>query len=149
MTDGEAETSILRPPDVKNWFIWKDPDAGKDWRQEEKRTTDDEMVGWHHWLYGREYEQAPGAGDGQGGLAWCSPCGHKELDTTEWLNWTVVKNLPANAEEASLIPGSGRSPGEGNGNPLQYSCLENPMVRGSWGLESMGFQRVGYNLVIK
>ena len=68
--------------------IWKDPDAGKDWRWEEKGMTEDEMVGWHHWLNGHEFEQAPGIGDGQGSLACCSPWGHKESDRTEWLNWT-------------------------------------------------------------
>ena len=67
-TDAKAETPILWPPDVNNWLIGKDPDAGKDWRQEEKGTTEDEMVGWHHWLNGHEFEQAPGVGDGQGGL---------------------------------------------------------------------------------
>ena len=59
----DAETLILWPPDVKNWFIWKDPDAGKDWRREEKGTTEDEMLGWYHWLDGHEFEQAPGVGD--------------------------------------------------------------------------------------
>ena len=88
-TDVEAETPILWPPDSKNWLIEKDPDAGKDWRQEEKGTTQDEMVEWHHQLNGQEFEQAPGAGDGQGSLASCSPWGHKESDTTEQLNWTV------------------------------------------------------------
>ena len=88
-TDAEAESQILWPPDVKNWFTGKDPDAGKDWRQEEKGTTEDEMVGWHHQLNGYEFEQAPGVGDGQGSLACCSPWGRKQLDTTEWLNWTV------------------------------------------------------------
>ena len=86
-TDAEAETPILWLPDSKNWLIWKDPDAGKDWRREETGTTEDEMVGCHHWLDGHEFEQAPGVGDGQGGLACCSPWGQKELDTTEWLNW--------------------------------------------------------------
>ena len=71
-TDAEAETPILRPPDVKNWFIGKAPNAGKDWGQEEKGTTDDEMVGWHHRLNGHEFEQALGVGDGQGSLAYCS-----------------------------------------------------------------------------
>ena len=75
-------------PDVKSWFISKDPDAGKDWRQEEKGTTEDEMVGWHHRLNGHGFEYAPGVGDGQGGLACCSPWGRKESDTTEQLNWT-------------------------------------------------------------
>ena len=85
-TNVEAETPILWPPDPKNWFIGKDPDAGKDWKQEEKGTTEDEMVGWHHWLDWHEFEQAPGDGDGQGSLAACSPWGCKELDTTELLN---------------------------------------------------------------
>ena len=87
-TDAEAETAVLWPPDVKNWLIGKDPDAGKDWRQEEKWTTEDEIVGWHHWLNGHEFEQAPGVGDRQGSLACCSPWGFKELDMTEQLNWT-------------------------------------------------------------
>ena len=87
-TDGKAETPILWPPDVKNWLIWKDPDAGKDWRWEDKGTTADEMVGWHHWLDGPEFEQTPGVGDRQGGLAWCSPWGRKELDKTEWTELT-------------------------------------------------------------
>ena len=69
-TDAEAETPILWPPDVKNWLIWKDPDAGKEWRQEEKGMTDDEMVGWHHWFNGHEFEQAPGDGEGQ--EDWCA-----------------------------------------------------------------------------
>ena len=86
-TDAETETPILWPPDVKNWLTRKDPDAGKDWRWEEKGMTEDEMIGWHHWLNGHEFEQAPGVGDGQGGLVYFSPWGHKELDTTEWLNW--------------------------------------------------------------
>ena len=90
-TNVEAETPILWPPDVKNWLIWKDPDAGKDWRQEEKGTTEAEIVGWHHQLDEREFEQVPGVGEGQGGLAWCSPWVCKELDMTEWLNWTSIK----------------------------------------------------------
>ena len=87
-TDAEAEAPILWPHDAKNWLIGKDPDAGKDWRQEKKGTTEDEMVGWPHWLDGRELEQAPGDGEGQGSLKSCSPWGCKESDTTEWLNWT-------------------------------------------------------------
>ena len=84
--DAEAETAILWPPDVKNWLIGKDPDAGKDWRQEEKWTTEDEVVGWHHPLNGPEFEQAPVVGNGHGNLACYSPWGHKEPDTTERLN---------------------------------------------------------------
>ena len=89
-TDVEAEIPILWPPDVKSWLIWKDPDAGRDWGQEEKGMIEDEMAGWHHWLDGRESEWTPGVGDGQGGLACCSSRGHKKSDTTEGLNWTEM-----------------------------------------------------------
>ena len=88
-TDAEAETPILWLPDVKSWLIWKDPDAGKDWGQEEKGTTEDEIVGWHHQLKGHGYKWTPGDGDGQGGLACCGSWGCKELYTTEQLNWIV------------------------------------------------------------
>ena len=86
--DDEAEAPILWPTDVKNWLIWKDPNAGKDWRQKEKETTEDEMIGWHHQLDGLEFEKAPGVGGGQENLACCSTWGHKESDMTEQLNWT-------------------------------------------------------------
>ena len=89
-TDVEAETSILWPPDAKSWLIWKDPDAGKDWGQEEKGTTEDEMAGWHHQLNGHEFGWSPGVGDGQGGLACWNSWGCKVSDTTECLNWTEV-----------------------------------------------------------
>ena len=82
--DTKAEAPVLQPPDAKNWLIGKDPDAGKDWRQEEKGMTEDEMVGWHHWLNGHEFEQALGDGEGQGSLACCSTWGHQESDITEW-----------------------------------------------------------------
>jgi len=85
-TNAEAETPILWPPDANSWLIWKDPDAGKDWGQEEKGMTEDEMIGWHHLLDGHGFEWTPGVGDGQGGLACCSSWGGKESDTTEWLN---------------------------------------------------------------
>ena len=125
----------------------------------EKGTTEDEMAGWHHWLDGHEFEQVPRVGDGQGNLECCSPWGHRESDTTEWLNWLrefpwcnqiwillciyrgfpggmlVVKNMPANAgdkRDMGSIPGFGRSPGGGHGHPLQCSCLENPMDREAW-----------------
>ena len=85
-TDAEAEAPILWPPDAKNWLIGKDPDAGKDWRQEEKGTTEDEMVGWHHWLNGCEFEQAPGAGDGQAAAV------HGVAKSWTWLsNWTELR----------------------------------------------------------
>ena len=86
-TEAEAETPILWPPHVKNWLTGKYPDAGKDWRQEEKGMTEYEMVGWHHRLNGHEFEQARGDGDGQESLECCSPFGHKKSDTTERLNW--------------------------------------------------------------
>ena len=89
-TDVEAETPILWPPDVKNWLIGEDPDARNDWRQEEKGTAEDEMVGWHYQLYGHDFEQAPGVGDAQGGLVCCSPWGRKESDMTERLNWSCI-----------------------------------------------------------
>ena len=99
-TDAEAETPILCPSDGKNWLTGKDPDAGKDWRQEDKGTTEDEMVGWHHWLDGHEFEQAVGVGDGQGSLACCSPWGAKELDTTGKLNNN--NNVPGKTEVESV-----------------------------------------------
>ena len=85
-TDAEAKAAILRPPDVKNWLIGKDPDAGKDWQQEEKGTTEDEMVGWHHRLDGHECEQAPGDSEEQGNLGCCSPGSHEESDTTRQMH---------------------------------------------------------------
>ena len=92
-TDAEAETPVLWPPDTKRWLTGKDPDAGKDWRREEKGLTEDEMVGWHHWLDGHELEQAPGVGDGQGSLPCCHPWGCRELDTTKQLNWITFKTF--------------------------------------------------------
>ena len=86
--DVEAETPILWPPHVKSWLIGKDSDAGRDWGQEEKGTTEDEMAGWHHRLDGCEFKWTPGVGDRQEGLACCDSWGHKESDTTERLNWT-------------------------------------------------------------
>ena len=113
-TDVEAETPILWPPDAKSWLIWKDPDAGKDWGQEEKGTTEDEMVGWHHQLDGHGFRWALVVGDGQGGLACCGSWGGKELDATE-LNWT---------------------------EPLQYPTWVNPCTEESDGLQSMVSQEL-------
>ena len=90
-TYGDAEAPILCPLDVKSWLIGTDPDAGRDWEQEEKGTTEDEMAGWHHQLDGHEFEWTPGDGDGQGGLECCDSWGRKESDTTERLNWTELK----------------------------------------------------------
>ena len=86
-TDDEAQTLILWPPDVKNWLIWKDSDAGQDWKQKEKGMAEDEIVGWYHWVNGHEFEQVLGVDDTQGNLVCCCPRGHKELDITDWLNW--------------------------------------------------------------
>ena len=112
-------SGILWPPDAKNRLIGKDPDAGKDRRQEEKGPTEDEMVGWHHRLNGHEFEQALGVGDGHRGLVCCSPCGCKESDTTtEQLNnnnvTLVVKSPPANTGDSrhvGWIPAWERLPG--------------------------------------
>ena len=90
-TDTEAKAPLFCPPDTKNWLIEKDPNAGTDWRQEEKGITEDEMAGWHHRLNGHEFEQALGAGEGQGSLACCSPWGYKEMDVTEQMNNKVCK----------------------------------------------------------
>ena len=92
-TDAEAETPILWPPDVKNWLIWKDPDTQKDWRQEGKGMTDDEMVGWHHWLNGHEFGWTPRVGDGQEGLVCCGSWGLKDM--TEQLNWLTFFKAPS------------------------------------------------------
>ena len=108
--DAKAETPVLWPPHVKSWLIGKDSDAGRDWGKEEKGTTEDEMVGWHHWLDGREFEWTPGDGGGQGVLACCDPWGRKESYTTERLNWTeflTSRNITGQAHtpEFPCIPG--------------------------------------------
>ena len=93
--DAKAEAPVLWTPHEKSWLIGKNSDAGRDWGQEEQGMTEDEMAGWHHLLDGCESEWIPGDGDGQGGLACCDSWGRKELDTTEWLNWTelIVTNF--------------------------------------------------------
>ena len=102
-----VEAPILWPPDVKNWLIGKDPDARKDWIQEEQETTEDEMIGWYFQLYGHEFEQVLGVGDEQGSLACCSPWGHKELDMTEWLSWTELNSI-GNSTQYSVITYMGK-----------------------------------------
>ena len=93
-TDVEAETPILWTPDGKSWLTWKDPDAGKDWGQEEKGTTEDEMVGWHHWLNAHGFGWTPAVGDTQGGMACCGSWGRKDSDVTERLSWTELNLNP-------------------------------------------------------
>jgi len=99
-TEAEAEAPILWPPDSKNWLIGKDPDAGKDWRQEEQGMTENEMVRWHNQLDGHKFEQLPGVCDEQGSLVCCSPWGRKESDTTERLNWI---ELSGNSELINIL----------------------------------------------
>ena len=126
-TDFEAKALILWPPDVKNWLIGKDPDSGKYWRWEEKGSTEDEMVGWHHWLNGHEFEQSLGVGDGQGSLVCCSQWGHKESDTTKWLNW-----IELNLEEGMVTHCS-------------ILAWKIPWTDELCRLQSIGLQRVGHN----
>ena len=102
-TYAETEAPVLWPPDGKSWLIWKDPDAGKDWGQEEKGTTEDEMVGWHHLLNGHGFGWTLGVGDGQGGLTCCGSWGCKELDTTERLNWTELMQRADSLEKALML----------------------------------------------
>ena len=102
-TDAKAETPVLWPPHVKSWLIGKDSDAGRDWGQEEKGMTEDEMAGWHHWLDGCESEWTPGVGDGQGGLACCDSWGPKESDTTERLNWSELMTQQSHYWPYTLI----------------------------------------------
>ena len=103
-SDAKAETPVLWPPHAKSWLIGKDSDAGRDWGQEEKWMTEDEMAGWYHWLNGPESGWSPGVGDGQGGLACCDSWGHKELNTIEQLNWTELRgySTPTDARKCIL-----------------------------------------------
>ena len=121
--DTKAETLILWPPHAKSWLIGKDSDAGRDWGQEKKGTTEDEMAGWHHQLDGREFDWTLGVGDGQGGLECCNSWGHKELDTTEWLNWTEMKkqSVQEDYSDLSLFPWSKKQNTEGK---LSFLCFK-------------------------
>ena len=118
-TDAEAEAPIFWPPVVKNWFFGKNPDAGKDWRREEKGITEDEMVGWHHWLKGHEFEQALGNGEGQGNLACCSLWGLKKLDTSEVLNNNRWYKCALKMESHGIKP-TGRHINDFNLNIINY-----------------------------
>ena len=118
-TDAKAETPILWPPHVKSWLIGKDPDAGRDWGQEKKGMTEDQMAGWHHQLDGHEFEWTLGVGDGQGGLACCDSWGRKESDTIEQLKWTEL-NWTELQFPGPLVPGSS---GQKNGLLVVYLDL--------------------------
>ena len=100
--DAKAETPVLWPPHVKSWLVGKDSDAGRDWGQEEKRMTEDEVAGWYHRLDGHEFEWTPWVGDGQGGLACCDSWGRKRSDTTERLNWTEHPHFHAYLDEMEI-----------------------------------------------
>ena len=126
-SDAEADATILWPPDAKNWLTGKDPDAVKDWRLEENGTTEDGMVGWHHWLDGHEFEQAPGVGDEQWRLVCCSPWSRKELDWATELNWTFKVRFPGDSQSLCPIPGLGSltwcsEPSLTMGELLWYYC---------------------------
>ena len=103
-TDVEAETPILWPPDANSWLIWKDPDAGKGWRQEEKGMTEDEIAGWRQRHNGHGFGWTPGVGDGQGGLVCCGSWGLKESDTTESLNWTELNCVNVGSSVVTNTP---------------------------------------------
>ena len=100
--DAKAETPVLWPPHAKSWLIGKDSDTGRDWGQEEKGVTKDEMAGWHHWLDGHESEWTPGVGDREGGLAYCNSWGHKESDNTKQLNWTEIKSYESHSLKSDI-----------------------------------------------
>ena len=97
-TDAEAEAPIFWPPDAKSQIFGKDPDVGRDRRQEDKGMTEDEMAGWHHWINGHEFEQTLGNGEGQGSLVYCGPWGHKELDT----NWVTEQQQQQQQQQQGL-----------------------------------------------
>ena len=137
--NAKAETPVLWPPHAKSWLIGKDFDAGRDWGQEEKGKTKDEMAGWHHWLDGHEPEWTPGVGDGQGGLACCDSWGRKEADTTERLNWT---ELPAMQETQVWSLGQKDPLEKEMATHSSILAKKIPWAEEPSGLQSMGLQRV-------
>ena len=135
------QTCWIWIPDVKNWLFGKDPNAGKDWRQREKGTTEDEMVGRHHQLDGHEFEQVPGVGDGQGRLACCSPRGHKVSDMTEWLNWPRAHPLAVSCgvTKCLSLPGLRRPQTEGLGHrTFSAKMKSHRQIRTHWSPQLSG-----------
>ena len=125
-TDADTKAPLLWPPDVKSWLTGKDPDAGKDWSQEEKGRTEDEMVGWHHRLHKHEFEQAPGDGEGQGSLVCFSPWGHRESDMTERL-YNNNRNRWGGHQQQFRIPGQ-RTERERDGESGRSQVMKASMV---------------------
>ena len=147
-TDAEAEAPILWPPNVKDWLIWKDPDPGNDWRQEEKGTTKDEIVGWCHRLDGHEFEQALGVGEGQGSLACCIPWGHKESDMTEWLNWLTADGCWGLGHTRMLFgtPEPGMGQGQNRSSKNMWWILIGSIASIHWWLDGrVGGRMDGWN----
>ena len=151
--DAKAETPVLWPPHSKSWLIGKDSDAGRDWGQEDKGMTEDEMAGWHHWLDGRQSEWTPElVMDREAWRAAINGVAKRWTRLSDWieLNQTELKDtlgFPGGAvvkdgRDTGSISWSGRSPGEGNGNPLQYSSLGNPMKRGAWWATDNGVAKI-------
>ena len=146
-TDVEAETPIFWPPDAKSWLIWKDPDVVKDWRQEEKGRTKDEMVGWHHWLTGHEFGWTPGVGDGQGGLACCCSWGRKESDMTEWLSWTErMDDWNYKNEEVHSCPPIWRQYAETSSKRQSESNFSTKSLSSTWELSVLLVQEYSFSL---
>ena len=156
-TDVEAETPVLWAPPAKSWLIGKDPDAGKDWGQEEKGRTEDEMVGWHHRLNGCGFGWTEGVGDGQGGLACCGSWDHKELDMTERLNWNwvgflvtqLVKNLPAVQEIWVWFMGQEDPLVKGMATHSNIVAWRIPWTEEPGGLQSMGIDKCVNSIQVK
>ena len=143
--DAEAETPVLWSPHAKSWHIGKDPDAGRDWGQEDKGMTEDERAGWHHRLDGHKFELTPGVGDGQGGLACCVSWGHKESDTTERLNWdSILKSRDKkikNKKQRHYFANKGPS-SQSYGSPVVMYGYESWTIKKSWAPKNWCFWTV-------
>ena len=143
-TNAKAGTPVLWPPHAKSWLIGKGSDAGRDWGQEEKGMIEDEMVGWHHWLDGHKFGWSPGVGGGQGGLVCCNSWGHKELDTTERLNWTKLKSMIKLTVNRSMSSSLGI---------LYFGCLWKIYMEkysfDSWKVKKVGNRKIDWQQMLK